>query len=269
MKDKILLVNDIPGYGKVAVQAMMPILTHMGFRVFNLPTALVSNTLDFGEFEILDTTEYMKNTVKVWENLGFTFDCICTGFMVSDEQGRFLTEYLKGKEALKVVDPIMGDNGKLYNGIDPSRIDTMKALCAVGDIVIPNGTEAAFITGRHAGQERFTRQEAKDIIEGLLELGAKSVVITSIKDPQGDHFVKGWDGIRKEWFSVPFTYIPVRFPGTGDMFSAILVGNVMQGKSLEEGAVVATRTLGKLIDANKDNEEKFQGIPVERFYHLF
>ena len=77
MKNQVLLINDLPGYGKVALSAMFPVLSHMGFNLYNLPTALVSNTLDYGKFEILDTTEYMKNSIKVWEQLGFGFDLFC------------------------------------------------------------------------------------------------------------------------------------------------------------------------------------------------
>ena len=67
---QILLINDLPGYGKVALAAMMPVLAHMGHILYTLPTALVSNTLDYGQFEIMETTEYIKNTLKVWKNLG-------------------------------------------------------------------------------------------------------------------------------------------------------------------------------------------------------
>ena len=76
----ILIINDMPGYGKVALAAMLPILSHMGHNIYNLPTALVSNTLDYGKFTILDTTDYMKKSIAVWKELGFSFDCITTGF---------------------------------------------------------------------------------------------------------------------------------------------------------------------------------------------
>lgn len=79
----ILIINDMPGYGKVALAAMLPILSNFGHSVYNLPTALVSNTLDYGKFTILDTTEYMKKSISVWKDLGFSFDCITTGFLAS------------------------------------------------------------------------------------------------------------------------------------------------------------------------------------------
>ena len=76
MGKKLLLINDLAGYGKVALSAMIPVLSHMKYETYNLPTAIVSNTLDYGKFDILDTTEYMKNTLNVWKELGFRFDAI-------------------------------------------------------------------------------------------------------------------------------------------------------------------------------------------------
>ena len=111
MGKQLLLVNDLPGYGEVALSAMMPVLTHMGHHVYNLPTALVSNTLDYGRFEILDTTEYMRNTMGVWRSLGFTFDAISTGFMVSPTQASMIANYCsrEREKGTKIfVDPIMG-----------------------------------------------------------------------------------------------------------------------------------------------------------------
>ena len=264
MEKKILLMNDIPGYGKVATQAMMPILTHMGYRVFNLPTTLVSNTLDYGQFAMLDTTDYMMQTIKVWEELGFTFDCVCTGFLMSDEQGKIVEDFLSKQKGLRVVDPIMGDHGSLYNGISPKRIDTMKRLCGYCDILIPNGTEASFLTNFYQDKTIHSQEECVEMMKELVHLGAKSVVITSTKDEKGHHFVRGYDHQTKEFFHLPFTYIPVRFPGTGDMFSAVLVGKVLQGLSLKEAAIIAIKALSRWIQRNKDNEDTFQGIPVER-----
>ena len=93
----ILLINDMAGYGKVALSSMIPILSSMKFQVYNLPTALVSNTLDYGKFDILETTEYMKNSMRIWDELGFKFDMISTGFLVSDKAGfRVLSEEKRG-----------------------------------------------------------------------------------------------------------------------------------------------------------------------------
>ena len=110
----ILLINDMAGYGKVALSSMIPILSSMKFQVYNLPTALVSNTLDYGKFDILETTDYMKNSMRIWDELGFKFDMISTGFLVSEEQTKLVSEYCQKKKedgTFIFVDPIMGDDG--------------------------------------------------------------------------------------------------------------------------------------------------------------
>lgn len=113
-KKQILLINDMAGYGKVATAAMLPILSYMGLPTYNLPTALVSNTLDYGKFNILDTTDYIQGVFPVWKELGFSFDAIATGFIASERQAEIVSAYCKQEAAHGTtifVDPIMGDEG--------------------------------------------------------------------------------------------------------------------------------------------------------------
>ena len=193
----ILIINDMPGYGKVALAAMLPVLSTMGHSVYNLPTALVSNTLDYGKFTILDTTDYMVKAIGVWKELGFQFDCITTGFLASAAQVGIIRDFISSqkKEGLLVMtDPIMGDEGKLYNGVDEAAVDNMRRLLGVADVIVPNLTEAEFLTGLYRGQEALTRAEARQVVDGLLAFGPRSVVITSGQDRDtGRHEVWGYD----------------------------------------------------------------------------
>ena len=120
---QLLLINDMCGYGKVALSAMLPVLSHMGYRIHNLPTALVSDTLNYPKFYIHDTTEYVRQSLAIWEELGFEFDAISTGFIVTEEETRIISDFChrRAQKGTKVfVDPIMGDNGKLYAGVPES-----------------------------------------------------------------------------------------------------------------------------------------------------
>lgn len=264
MKNQVLLINDLPGYGKVALSAMLPVLSHMGFNLYNLPTALVSNTLDYGKFEILDTTDYMKNTIKVWEQLGFGFDAISTGFIVSGDQVKLVAEYCKAQSAIGTkifVDPIMGDDGKLYNGISETTVGHMRELCSVADYVVPNYTEACFLTGM-APKQSVSFEEGLKLVDNLREMGSDSVVITSVYLEDGAAVI-GYDKSIGDYFRIPFDYIPVRFPGTGDIFSAVLMGKVLSGWSLKDSVQKAMDIVSGLIILNKDNVDKFKGIPIE------
>lgn len=262
--NKILLINDMCGYGKVATAAMLPILSYMGNLVYNLPTALVSNTLDYGKFNILETTDYITGVFPVWRELGFSFDAIATGFIASERQAAIVAKYCR-EEAEKgtviLVDPIMGDEGKLYNGVTPSTINSMRQMVSVAHLIFPNYTEACYLTDTPYNAEGVTEEEVRLLVEKLRALGAKSVLITSVLMKDGSHVVAGYEG---DYFLLHYDEIPVHFPGTGDIFSAIVDGHLLRGDSLKDSARIAMDTLSKWIEANKDNKDKNRGIPLER-----
>ena len=262
--NKILLINDMCGYGKVATAAMLPILSYMGNLVYNLPTALVSNTLDYGKFNILETTDYITGVFPVWRELGFSFDAIATGFIASERQAAIVAKYCREeaeKGSVILVDPIMGDEGKLYNGVTPSTINSMRQMVSVAHLIFPNYTEACYLTDTPYKANGITEEEVLELVEKLRALGAKSVLITSILLADGSHVVAGYEG---EFFLLPYDEIPVHFPGTGDIFSAIVDGHLLCGDSLRSSARIAMDTLSHWIEANKENRDKNRGIPLER-----
>lgn len=270
MGQQILLINDLAGYGKVALSAMIPVLTHMGHQLYNLPTALVSNTLDYGKFDILETTDYLKHTMKVWEELGFEFDAISTGFIVSEEQARLIAEFCRrrAEKGTRIfVDPIMGDEGKLYNGVTEETVNHLRHLVAVADVTVPNYTEAVYLAGLPYEAEGISREQAEELLLKLRDMGAKSVIVTSAC-VDGKDAVIGYDAEAKESFLLPFDMIPVRFPGTGDIFSSVLMGRVLSGCPLKESTQAAMHVVRELIWKNKENADKFKGIPVEAFLEV-
>ncbi len=261
---QLLLINDMCGYGKVALSAMLPVLSHMGYRIHNLPTALVSDTLNYPKFYIHDTTEYVRQSLAIWEELGFEFDAISTGFIVTEEETRIISGFChrRAQKGTKVfVDPIMGDNGKLYAGVPESTIGLMRHLLECADYAVPNYTEACLLTDTPIA-EQITTDEARALVDAVHELGAKSVVITSAV-VNGTNAVIGYDHVAGEYFTIPFELIPVYFPGTGDTFSAVLVGRVMAGWSLQRATSDAMRVVAELIERNADQEDKSAGLPIE------
>lgn len=266
-KKQILLINDMAGYGKVATAAMLPVLSYMGHPTYNLPTALVSNTLDYGKFNILETTDYIRGVFPVWRELGFTFDAIATGFMASVRQARMISEYCReqaGRGTVIFVDPIMGDEGKLYNGVTEEAIRSMREMVGVAHLTYPNHTEACYLTGETYNPAGTTMDEAKKLVDGLRNIGARSVLITSIR-VDGEPSVVGYNHDNSEYFRLSYTEIPVHFPGTGDIFSAVLIGKLLDGETLERSTRRAMDAVYRLIDLNKDNEDKNRGIPLEKF----
>ena len=261
---QLLLINDMCGYGKVALSAMLPVLSHMGYRIHNLPTALVSDTLNYPKFYIHDTTEYVRQSLAIWEELGFEFDAISTGFIVTEEEARIISDFChrRSQKGTKVfVDPIMADNGRLYAGVPESTIGLMRSLVECADYAVPNYTEACLLTDTPMA-EQITADEAHALVDAMLALGAKSVVITSAK-VDGASAVIGYDHVAGEYFTIPFELIPVYFPGTGDTFSSVLVGRVMAGWSLQRATTDAMRVVAELIERNADQEDKSAGLPIE------
>ena len=281
MGKRIVLFNDLPGYGKVALAAMVPLFSRMGHFPYQVPTAVVSNTLDFGKFRIQDMTDYMRDTIKVWDELGFDPDCICTGFVLSEEQVELIGDYIRSRKPrmdeiqnvdngrLVMVDPIMADGGKLYNGIGMERVAAMRKLVSYSDVMVPNMTEAGFLTGICPGRERASASELRELIDGLHKLSGKSVVITSAQDSETDeHLVCGYDHKSGEYFRVPFIFLPVRVAGSGDIFSTVMTGKLLNGESLEKAVREAVRVLTVLIRDNQSHLDEYKGILVERYWEL-
>ena len=277
---RIVLFNDLPGYGKVALAAMVPLLSRMGHFPYQIPTAVVSNTLDFGKFRIQDMTEYMRDTIKVWDELGVDPDCICTGFVLSEEQVELIGDYIRSRkprasetqnesDRLVMVDPIMADGGKLYNGIGMERVEAMRKLVSYSDVMVPNMTEAGFLTGLCPGREEATSEELRELVNGLHKLSGKSVVITSAQDSEtGEHLVCGYDHKTNQYFRVPFTFLPVRVAGSGDIFSTVMTGKLLNGENLETAVREAVRVLTVLIRENQDHLDEYKGILVERYWEI-
>ncbi len=266
---KILLINDMPGYGRVALSAMLPVLAREKYEIFCLPTVLLSNTLNYGKCARFDTTEYMKEALQTWRELGFEFDVVATGFIANDCQTEFIAEYLReqsDKGALVVADPIMADNGKLYNSITEHRIDLMRAIIAVADVIVPNITEACFLTGANYSEEGYLENDAYKIAKSLHALGAGSVLITSVPLNENGNATKaviGYETGTEHCFKLPYKEIPVKVNGTGDIFSAIIISEILAGKGLEEAAIKATDGLGRLISDNLEILSSYNGLPIE------
>ena len=266
---QILLVNDVVGHSHVGMAAMLPILTYLGHSVYNLPTALVSNTLDYGHFNVMETTDSMRGTLPVWQRLGFGFDAVCTGLMFSEEQANIVSSYcrhLKEKGTTVFVDPIMGDGGRLYNGISDRQVELMRDMVSVADLTFPNYTEACYLTGMDFRREGMSWEEVCRMLDSIVELGARTALVTSAC-VEGKNCVVG-RGDDGEHFRIDYEEIPLSFHGTGDIFSAVLIGHLMNGEMLKESTAIAMNVVSRLIDRNRSQKDLCLGIPIERCLDL-
>ncbi len=268
---QVLLINDIAGYGKVGMAAMLPVLSYMGLPAFCMPTALVSNTLNYGEYAQMDTTDYMRQTFPIWQHLGFHFDAICTGLMFSREQAELVEAYCREQATLGCtvfVDPVMGDGGSLYNGIDQRQVELMRRMVSVAHVAKPNYTEACYLAGVPFQRKGISRDEARRLLDSIVLIGARSAIITSCV-VEGRNTVCGYDADSGDYFFHGYEEIPGQFHGTGDIFSAVLIGAVMgNGQPLPEATRRAMDVVRRMIDRNRDVTDFNCGIYIERCLDL-
>lgn len=264
--NSILLIGDIVGYGNLGLSAMIPILTNMKFATYKLPTSIVSNNFSYGDFAILDTTEYIRECIKIWKKQNFSVDAVCTGYLVSEEQTLLISDFckeLKKNGTHIFVDPIMADNGKLYNGATTHTIEYMRYMCKNADIIVPNFTEAKFLANKYLEKNSLSLVEATDLITILHALGRNSVVISSmIVEEQTCTMIFEEQTNTVKLF--PYEMIPSFFSGTGDIFSSILIGKYLHGCSLENSVLEAMNFVRKMIQINQNYPQPDNGIPIEQ-----
>lgn len=262
----ILLIGDIVGYGNLGTSVMIPILTKMNYEIYRMPTSLVSNNFSYGQFAVLDTTDYMRKCIDIWEDLGVEIDAVATGYLVSEEQTHLVTEYckkLKARGTKIFVDPIMADDGKLYNGIPESTIEYMRNVCSVADVIVPNFTEAKFLADMFVGENSLTMSESQQLVAKLRKISDSSIVISSMII-EGQTCIMLYDRDTCETKILPYEMIPMQFSGTGDVFSSVLFGNILRGTSLESSAKKAMNFVTDVITKNINCHNPDNGIPIEK-----
>lgn len=236
-----MVLGDITGRSRVAVRMMTTVLEERGIEVLALPTALISNTLNLGVHAALDTTDYLLESIAAWEKLGLTWELTHIGYIASSAQASALCDIAdaqREKGRFVVLDPILGDNGRRYNSISDDQMEGMKLLMAHADLITPNLTEAALLSGGDY-EEALCGAANRRMLECLSGNGVRSVLITSARSKDGAHAMIGFDAETQEYFEIPYEQLPGSRGGTGDFFSAVLVQLLMVRMPLGDAAQFA------------------------------
>lgn len=242
----ILLLGDITGRSRVAVRMMTAALEAQGNEVLALPTALISNTLNLGAHQALDTTDYLLRSLETWERLGIAYDGVCIGYITGTAQAGALCAIADGarkRGAWVLVDPILGDNGRMYRSVTEDQAEGMCLLCAHADLVTPNLTEACLLAGVPYEAALCGGQALWEAVDSL-SAGGRSVLITSARTEDGRDAVVGFDARRETRVIVPFERAGGQRGGTGDLFCALLADALGRGQTLERAAREASRRVG-------------------------
>lgn len=262
---RIVLVNDLCSYGTVSLTAMDAVLSRMGYATSLVPTALVSSTFNREEVAVLETGSYVRGAFSALDRLGVEFAAVATGYIATEDEAHSIADFCRKKAeegAAIFVDPIMGDNGSLYHGVDSGSVERMRKLLALSDYAVPNATEACLLAGMDPSKEELTEKEAEELVARLRELDAGSLAITSCR-VEGADCVLGYDREEEKIFRLPIDYIPCYFAGTGDIFSSVMLGKVLAGVPFEEAVRSAMDLVRTLIWRHKAQEDVFLGLPLE------
>ena len=240
MKTKrVLAVHDLCSFGRCSLTAAIPVISAMGMQVCPFPTALFSNNLTYGEFTFHDFTDKMTGFMDRWEKLGFQYDAVYSGFLASVEQIEVVRDAVKrfaSKEgALVVVDPAMGDDGKLYPVFGPEYVEAMRTLVKEATLITPNTEEAALLSGIaiHSEPDMYRAGEV------LLGMGCRAVLI------KGGHLMQqAMNDILFTSGNAPllFSAEKVDTPnthGTGCTLSSAIASYLALGKELKTAIALA------------------------------
>ncbi len=238
---RVCSIQDISCLGRCSQTVALPVISAMGVECAIVPTAVLSTHTMFRGFTCKDLSDQIRPIADHWENEGFQFDALYSGYLASGEQAADVCDFFRrfrGENTLIFVDPAMADNGKLYPAFDDAFPAQMAKVCAMADIVMPNLTEACLLT-QTPYKEKFSEADVENLLRKLCALGAKQAVITGVGFQEGEYGVMSYapetDGI--------FTYfsqlLPTSYHGTGDLFASTCVGAMMNGYSLTEALKVA------------------------------
>ena len=258
---RILTIQDISCVGQCSMSVAHPILSACGHEVCMLPTAVLStHTGGFGKPVVCDLSGSMADMAEHWRNNGITFDVICIGYLGSlraAEQAEEIMASMLAPNGITIVDPAMADHGKRYSGLDAAYAAVMQRLCEKADVMIPNVTEAAMMTGQpyRAGTDR------EYLTELLSRLGGKTVVLTGAETGPG----KTGAAVRQKGEITFCTHDKLggSFHGTGDMFAAAFAGAMASGKDAVRAAEIAGLFTARCIENTLENPAHWYGVKFE------
>ena len=230
----ILSIQDLSCVGRCSLTVALPVISAMGHRCSVLPTAVLSTHTAFPSPEVTDLTERLTGFARHWRENGISFDLVSVGYLADPRQAEIVDGILEEIGSFVVLDPVMGDHGKLYRRITPDHIGALTRLAARADVLLPNLTEATALTGLPY-REQVDEPYLKALTEGLLSLGAKAAVITGVHLSDGAIGFYGGDKAGNT-FSYQGELIPRQFHGTGDLFTAVLSGSLAAGETLSAAA---------------------------------
>ena len=262
---RIAAVHDMCGYGKCSLTVAIPVLSAGGCDVCPVPTALFSAHTRYPVFTMHDTTDILPGYLDAWQQEGVALDGVYSGFLGSAEQVALIERlYAEYPQALRVVDPVMGDGGQVYATYTPELCAAMGRLADGADVLTPNLTEASILTGvTYQGQD-IPDEQVHALVDALLGLGAKHVVLKGIDRADGKlrNYVAG-QGVEG-CVCVAHDKLPYMLHGTGDVYASALTAALYTGKGLVQSAHFAGEFVRHAMEITRHQPEyEMRGVSFE------
>ena len=263
---RVLTIQDISCLGKCSLTIALPIISALGSETVILPTAVLSTHTMFQNFTCRDLSDQITPIADHWKSEGIAFDAIYTGYLGTIEQIdqiKDLFRNFRDKNTLIIVDPVMADNGKLYPAFDMAYVRKNAELCAAADIIVPNITEAALMTGMEY-REEYDESYIKELLARLNELGAGISVLTGVSLEKGKTGVMGYERETGEFYIYQNRRIDAAYHGTGDLFSSTCVGEMMKENNWRDAMRIAADYTAHTIEVTLRNPRKpWYGVDFE------
>ena len=264
---KILIANDLPGIGKVALAPAIPIFACCQIETMLLPTVLLSShTGGFKDIAIAEQTEFMRQSLFQWENLELNPDAVLTGYFRNSEQIELMVDTIgKLPASTQVfVDPIMADNGKLYSGFTAEHVEAMRKLIQKADVIYPNITEACLLTDTPY-PSKITMDFTRELAKKLAELGPEYIIITGCPDSKELTGVQLYFKETDSFFDFYKTKYPHHFYGTGDTLAALATACILQGMPIEDALSFTLQFIDEVLQLSSQQPEQIPfGLPIEK-----
>lgn len=263
---RVLTIQDISCLGKCSLTIALPVISALGAETVILPTAVLSTHTMFKNFTCKDLSDQIGPIAAHWKSEGVAFDAIYTGYLGTIEQIDQIKELFRSfrnESNVIIVDPVMADNGKLYPAFDMDYVKKNAELCAEADIIVPNITEAALMTGMEY-REEYDEAYVKELLAGLNELGAGISVLTGVSLEKGKTGVMGYERETGEYYVYQNRRIDASYHGTGDLFSSTCVGEILKGRSWRDAMRIAADYTAHTIEVTLRNPDKpWYGVDFE------
>ena len=260
----VLAIHDLPGFGRAALSVIVPVLSCLGVQAVALPTAVLStHTGGLGTPAKLSNPGYGPAALAHYKRLGLRFDCIYSGYLADPTQAKLVEQAFElWPRALKVVDPVLGDGGRLYKGLGADMVPAMYNLCSKANLIVPNVTEAALLLGDPLPGVGSSEQAAEQAAR--LTRIAPQVVVTGVTGLSDGRCI-GCVGAARggQGYSVKTPLIPRMYHGTGDIFGAVLVGRILQGNVPQAAVQAAAAFVSECIRQTPEGTDKRLGVWLE------